>query len=168
MRWIAIGLASFIVAGTSGWIWYNTPRLTDVSDEPRYRALFHTRLCLSREAFVIQWNNHFPSAEPAGFSSATPRSVDDYLAHPDDWQHSPEYIQVYGSLFANQAVPRVLTYGRSGAPLRVVRVVDRYRTENHSHIREVHGEINGRLADVSLLLVGNQKVEPCREQLPLT
>jgi hypothetical protein len=161
MRRIAVPAALLIVSGIGGWIWYTTPRTTDVSDEPQYQPLFHTPLCLSEDAFVMQWGNELPSAEPPGFGSGSPMSVDDYLAHPNDWQHSPAYTNVYGSLWANEPVAHVVTFARQGMPLRIVRVVDHYRTEHHDHIREVDGEINGHLADVSLLLVGNQKVAPC-------
>lgn len=161
MRRIAVPAAVLIVSAIGGWIWYTTPRTTDVSDEPQYQALFHTPICLSQDAFVMQWGDELPSAEPPGFASGSPMSIDDYLAHPNDWQHSPAYTKIYGTFFANEPVAHVVTYGRRGTPLLIVRVVDHYRTEHHDHIREVDGKINGHLADVSLLLAGNQKVAPC-------
>lgn len=161
-RWIVMAAACLAVAGIGWWVWYTTPRTTDVSGDPQYKALFRTPLCLSEEAFVTQWGTELPSAGPAGFGSGVPRSIDEYLAHPNDWQHTPAYTAVYGTFFSNDPVPRVLAYGRPGTLLHIVKVLDEYRPQHHDHLRVVRGEIKGQLADVTLLLVGKQKVMPCR------
>jgi len=164
MRWLAVPLSAVIVAAAGGWIWWSTPRTTDVSDEPMYRELFHARLCLGDDAFITQWRDELPQANRAGFGSGVPVSIDDYLAHPNDWQHSDAYTKIYGSFFVNEPVPRVIAYARRGTPLRITRVVDHYRVEHHDHFREADGEINGHLADVSMMLIGNYAARPCGSQ----
>ena len=166
LRWIALPAGLLVILGTGFWIWRETPRVTDVSAAPEYAHLFATPLCFNHEVFVTQWRSNLPVAEPAGFGGQNPMSVADYLAHPNDWHRSPAYIAHYGSLWVNREMPRVLTYANPGDRLRIVRVIDRYRPHRHDHFQEVHGEINGHMADVSLLLVGKGRVAPCETDAP--
>lgn len=158
---IPLGIAILIATGV--WIWRETPRETDISDDPQYAELFAARLCLAKEAFVTQWRDNRPVAEPAGFGGSTPMSIADYLAHPTDWHRTPAYTKVYGTLWNNYEMPKVLAYAEPGTAVMISQVLEEYRPETRDRVHRVRGIIKGHTVDITLLLDGRDGVVRCSD-----